>query len=75
MGEWKEGSAGRIGNTAELPDAPVGHFGPIPEGRDGFGRPVRRAAWPMAPHRPARLSCRIDKIRQRRGHAVTVNRP
>ena len=48
MVEWKEGSAGRIGNTAELPDVPVGHFGPIPKGRAGFGRPVRRDAWPMS---------------------------
>jgi hypothetical protein len=55
MAEWKEGSAGRIGNTAELPDVPVGHFGPITKGRDGFGRPVRRDAWPM-PHIGRRAS-------------------
>jgi hypothetical protein len=35
MAEWKEGSAGGIGNTAELPDPPVRHFGPIPNGRAG----------------------------------------
>ncbi len=33
MSECQERSEGRIGNTAELLDAAVGHFGSIPEGR------------------------------------------
>ena len=42
-------------------------------GRTGFARPVRRRAGPMSPHRAARFSCRIDQIRQRRGHGDYSN--
>jgi hypothetical protein len=37
MVEWQEKSDGRIGNTAELFDAPVNHFSRSPEGREHFG--------------------------------------
>jgi hypothetical protein len=73
MAEWKERREERIGNTGERLDVPVGHFRPTPSGRAGFARPVRRAAWTMERHRAARLSCRSEQIRQRRGHAVTVH--
>jgi hypothetical protein len=38
MPEWQEKSEGRIGNTAELFDAPIGHFSRSPKGRGPFGR-------------------------------------
>jgi hypothetical protein len=37
MTEWQEKSGGRIGNTAELFDAPVVHFSRSPSGRGPFG--------------------------------------
>jgi len=37
MAEWQEKGAGRIGNTAEPFDAPVGHFFRNPEGRGSLG--------------------------------------
>ncbi len=75
MSECQKRGEGRIGNTAELLDAAVGHFGPIPEGRTGFDRPVRRRSRPYQEVRPSIGSCRIGQIRQRRGHAMNVNRP
>ena len=37
MAEWQEKREGRIGNTAECFDAPVGHFSRSPKGRGPFG--------------------------------------
>jgi len=37
MAEWQEKGEGRIGNTAEPFDAPVGHFSRSPKGRGPFG--------------------------------------
>jgi len=73
MADRQERSDGRIGNTAELRDEPVGHFRLIPKGRAGFDRPVRHRSRPYAAVRPSIGSCRIGQIRQRRGHAMNVH--
>jgi hypothetical protein len=44
MAEWQKEGEGRIGNTAEPCDAPVGHFPRNPKGRGPFDRRRRHAS-------------------------------
>jgi hypothetical protein len=44
MAEWQEKCLGRIGNTAEHFDAPVGHFSRSPKGRGPFDLWRRRSS-------------------------------
>ena len=45
MAKWQEETEERTGGTVEVSDAPVGHFRPTPQGRAGFGHPVRHLAY------------------------------
>jgi hypothetical protein len=52
MVAWQEKSEGRIGNTAELFDAPGGHFSRSPKGRGRFARWLCRSSlMGYSPHR------------------------
>jgi len=75
MIEWKEKGAGRIGNTAEPFDAPVGHFSRNPKGRWSFGLWRRRSSLMgnSSLHRSSLLA--RDQNPQRRGHAIIEFRP
>jgi hypothetical protein len=75
MAEWKKKGAGRIGNTAEPFDAPVGHFSRNPKGRGSFGLWRRRSSLMgySSPHRSSLLAG--DQNPQRRGHAIIEFRP
>ena len=74
MAEWQEKGDGRIGNTAEPFDAPVGHFSRNPKGRASFG-PWRRRSSLMgySPHRSSLLT--RNQNPQRRGHGMIEFRP
>jgi len=57
MAEWQEKGAGRIGNTTEPFDAPVGHFSRSLKGRGLLARGVRtlplrttRRSWAIQAH-------------------------
>jgi hypothetical protein len=70
MAEWQEKGDGRIGNTAEPFDTPVGHFSRNPKGRGSFG-PWRRRSSLMgysSPHRSSLLARNQNPLR--RGHAI-----
>jgi len=70
MAEWQEKGAGRIGNTAEPFDAPVGHFSRNSKGRGDFGF-WRRPSSLMGYSSPPRSSLLArNQNPQRRGHAM-----
>jgi hypothetical protein len=75
MAEWQEKGAGRIGNTAEPFDAPVGHFSRNPKGRVSFAPWLRHS--PLmgysSPHRSSFLA--RNQNLQRRGHGIIEVRP
>ena len=75
MAIWEKKSAGRIGNTVELFAAPDGHFRPTPGGARRIWPSRASPGLPDAPHRASPGSCWTDQIRQRHGHAMSVNRP
>ena len=64
MAEWKEKGVGRIGNTAEPFDTPVGYFSRNPKRRGSFG-PWRRRSSLLARNQNS----------QRRGRAIIEFRP
>src|ERR1700729_1329166 len=75
MAEWKEKGVGRIGNTAEPFDTPVGYFSRNPKRRGSFG-PWRRRPSLMgyaSPHRSSLLA--RNQNSQRRGRAIIEFRP
>ncbi|HWF65083.1 MAG TPA: hypothetical protein VN685_10765 [Rhizomicrobium sp.] len=74
MAEWQEKGEGRIGNTAEPFDEPVGQFSRNPKGRGPFGfwrRPSSLMG--LSPHRFSLLA--KSQNSQRRGHAIIEFRP
>ena len=87
MAEWQEKCAGRIGNTAEPFDAPVGHFPRNPKGRGAFAPWLSHAvatnrsslmgyASPSIATAYGRSSLLArDQNPQRRGHAIIEFRP
>jgi hypothetical protein len=75
MTEWQEKGDGRIGNTAEPFDTPVGHFSRNPKGRGSFALWRRRSSLMgySSPRRSSLLAS--DQNPQRRGHAIIEFRP
>jgi len=75
MAEWQEKDGGRIGNTAEPFDAPVGHFSRNPKGRGSFGLWRRRSSLVgcSSPPRSSLLARNQNPLR--RGHAIIEVRP
>lgn len=70
MAEWQQNGDGRIGNTAEPFDVPVGHFFHGPKGRVILGLQRRRCSlMGFCPNRSSVLAG--DQKSQTRGHGLT----